>query len=312
MLIRLLLSLYLPLIAAVSGGGLLSYCLRGGARQQVPAYLGRFLFYVGVPLSIVSFVYRTELSGAVLVAPLVAWAAMLFALTLAWGIVKRQAWPSATRGSFLLTAMLGNTGYLGFPVVLLLPQLGPRYLGWALFYDMLGTLFGAYFLGVILAASFSRHRDDSHRSGRWLLRQVVLNPSLWAFGVGLLLKGWVLPPWVVDGLVAIAWTMITLSLVLMGIRLQQLSAWQTLRRVIMPVGIKMLVLPLLVGLGLSAFGLGGAPRLVLTLQAGMPCAFATLVLTETYGLDYELTVSAVGLSSALLLVTLPIWIWGFG
>ncbi|MEM8808325.1 MAG: AEC family transporter [Cyanobacteria bacterium P01_G01_bin.38] len=310
MLIRSLLSLYLPLIAAVSVGGVLSYFLRGGARQQVPAYLGRFLFYVGVPLSIVSFVYRTELSGAVLVAPLVAWAAMLFALMLAWGIVKRQAWPSATRGSFLLTAMLGNTGYLGFPVVLLLPKLGPRYLGWALFYDMLGTLFGAYFLGVVLAASFSRRRD--HRSGGWLFRQVVLNPSLWAFGVGLLLKGWVLPPWVVDGLVAIAWTMITLSLVLMGIRLQQLSAWHHLTRVAVPVGIKILLLPLLVGLGLSACGWVGPPRLVLTLQAGMPCAFATLVLTETYGLDYELTVSAVGLSSALLLVTLPIWIWGFG
>lgn len=305
-----LLSLYLPLMVAVAIGWSISYLLREGVRQQVPSYLGQFLFYVGVPLSIVSFVYRTELSGAVLLAPLVAWSAMLFALGVAWSIAKRQVWPSATRGSFLLTAMLGNTGYLGFPVVLLLPQLGPRYLGWALFYDLLGTLFGAYFLGVILAASFSSRRGKL--SGRWLFRQGVLNPSLWAFGLGLLLQRWVLPSSVVGGLAAIAWIMITLSLVLMGMRLQQLSAWHNLRRVIIPVGIKMLLLPLLVGLSLSLSGLEGAPRLVLTLQAGMPCAFATLILTETYGLDHELTVSAVGLSSALLLVTLPVWIWGFG
>jgi predicted permease len=51
--------------------------------------------------------------------------------------------------------------------------------------------------------------------------------------------------------------------------------------------------------------------LVMVLQAGMPSAFATLVLSETYNLDRELAVTCVGVSSVLLLLTLPIWLWGF-
>jgi predicted permease len=48
--------------------------------------------------------------------------------------------------------MVGNTGYLGFPVILAL--VGEKYFGWALFYDMLGSAIGAYGLGVVLAARF--------------------------------------------------------------------------------------------------------------------------------------------------------------
>jgi predicted permease len=43
----------------------------------------------------------------------------------------------------------------------------------------------------------------------------------------------------------------------------------------------------------------------------MPSAFANLVLAETYDLDRDLAVTCVGLSSASLLVTLPLWLWGF-
>jgi predicted permease len=49
----------------------------------------------------------------------------------------------------------------------------------------------------------------------------------------------------------------------------------------------------------------------MVLQAGMPSAFANLVLAETYDLDRDLAVTCVGLSSASLLVTLPLWLWGF-
>jgi hypothetical protein len=317
-LILPLLSLYGPLCAAIIAGLTISCSLNPVPKlqAQVPGYLGKFLFYLGVPLSILNFVYRAELTDAILLAPLVAWTAMLMALTLAWGITQlspigRQR--SISRGSFLLTAMLGNTGYLGFPVVLLLPQLGPDYFSWALFYDLLGTLFGAYLLGVILAAYFSQPCGQYQAlEGAWLTRQLLLNPSLWAFGGGLLLQPMALPPMLATGLNTFAWLMVLLALLLMGMRLQQLSSWRQLQRAAAPVSIKMLAVPLLVGLGLSWLGIEGPTRLVLTLQSGMPCAFATLVLTETYQLDYELTVTAVGLSSGLLLITLPVWVYWFG
>ncbi len=73
----------------------------------------------------------------------------------------------------------------------------------------------------------------------------------------------------------------------------------------------MLVAPMVVGIILTIVDLGTAPRLVVILQAGMPSALATLVLTETFNLDRDLAVTCVGVSSAALLLTLPLWLWLF-
>ena len=102
-----------------------------------------------------------------------------------------------------------------------------------------------------------------------------------------------------------------LSLVLIGMRIQQLESWRHLPPALVAVSIKMLVLPLTVGFGLTLLGVEGATRLVLILQTGMPCAFSNLVLAEAYDLDRELSVTCVALSSGILLLTLPIWLWQF-
>ena len=57
------------------------------------------------------------------------------------------------QGSFILASMLGNTGYLGYPVALAL--VGAKYFAWALLYDLLGTMIGSYGIGVMIASRFS-------------------------------------------------------------------------------------------------------------------------------------------------------------
>lgn len=315
--------LYLPIVTAVLVGICLSWGLSripnasaAGKRpaSQTASRLGLFLFWIGIPLSIVSFVHRADLSGPIFWAPVVAWLAMLLGLSCSqlWLRPRRQAWQRPSQGSFTLASMLGNTGYMGFPVVLLLPQLGPDYFGWALFYDALGTLFGAYGLGVVVATEFGGGRTvaPGQRWRRYLV-EVVRNPTIAGFLVGMALRPVSWPPWLDRGLYEFAWLVIMLALMLMGMRLQQLSSWRNLKPAAVAVGIKMLLIPLAVGLGLTLLGFTGPTRLVLVLQAGMPCAFANLVLAEAYDLDRGLTVTCVGLSSALLLVTLPVWLWGF-
>lgn len=319
----MLLQLYLPIAAGVLAGVALGAILvrlaqRPGVshrlHQQVPLSLGRFLFWFGIPLSIVGFMRRADLSGNLYLAPAVAWVAILLGLLCSrlWIRLYHRQWPPPTQGSFSLAAMLGNTGYIGYPVVLLLPQLGVEVFGWALFYDALGTLLGSYGLGAVLAATMGRQSALAPRPKWWQsLREIIRNPIILAFGFGLGLKALTLPPWLDNGLYQLAWVIVLLSLVLMGLRIQQLTSWRLLRPAAAAVGIKMLVLPLAVGLGLTALGIDGAPRLVMILQAGMPCAFSNLVLAEAYDLDRDLSVTCVGLSSVGLLLTLPLWLWGF-
>jgi predicted permease len=83
--------------------------------------------------------------------------------------------------------MVGNTGYLGFPITL--AMVGKEYFAWALFYDMLGSLFGAYGLGVVLAAKFGNNIQNRIQ----VAKVIFINPALWSFGFGLLLRQVALP-----------------------------------------------------------------------------------------------------------------------
>ncbi|MBV8886560.1 MAG: AEC family transporter [Chroococcidiopsidaceae cyanobacterium CP_BM_RX_35] len=311
-LVSKLLQLYTPLVGLV----LIGFILGGKLPKVFPAYLGQFLFWVGVPISIVAFLHRADLSGPIWLAPLVAWVAIFLGLGLANAWMNWQAylqktepqafWSQPSQGSFLLAAMVGNTGYLGYPVVLAV--VGTKFFAWALFYDLLGTTLGAYGLGVAIAARFSRGAQSPWR----LVQAISINPALWSFGFGLGFRQIQLPTLAEQSLQGLAWTSVALSLVLVGMRLSQLNSWHKLPQAGVSLGIKMFLIPLLLGSSLSLFGLKGSAQLVIVLQMAMPPAFATLVIAEAFQLDLELTVTALVLGSAGLLVMLPVWLWLFG
>lgn len=307
------------LYTQLGGGVLLGWILGRSLPKTVPTLIGQFLFWIGVPLSIITFLRGTDLSGAIWIAPVVAWVAMLLGVGFAWIWVKRQTikplanthnqpslpWSKPTQGSFLLSSMVGNTGYLGFPVTLAL--VGEKYFGWALFYDMLGTLIGAYGLGVLLAARFGQGATQY-----WQLLQTILyNPALWSLGVGLGLRQVPLTQWAENSLQGFAWSVIALSLILIGMRLSQLNSWGRLKQASVSLSIKMLVVPMIVGIVLLLLGIDALPRLAIVLQMGMPPAFATLVLAEVYGLDRDLAVTTLAVGSISLLLTLPVWLFLF-
>lgn len=277
----------------------------------VPSGVAQFLFWVGVPISIVFFLYKTDLSGQIWIAPAIAYLAILLGALLAWLAIKGQAYftntipQQPTQGSFLLAAMVGNTGYLGFPITL--AMVGEKYFAWALFYDLLGTLFGAYGLGVALGASFG---NSKHNYGE-VAKAIFINPALWSFGFGLLLRQVKIPFVVEFCLDKLAWTALALSIVLIGMRLSQLKSWGKLPQVGMSLAIKMLVVPLVLGSTLPFFGVTGSAAKVIVLQMAMPPAFATLVIAETFNLDRDLAVTALAVGAILLLMTLPVWLWLF-
>lgn len=309
-----LLQLYAPLIGWVMGGWLLGRWLPATA----PRYLGQGLFWVGVPLSIIAFLRRANLSGAIWIAPIIAWLAIFLGVGLAWLWIQAslrwtnrtakppQVWNRSSQGSFLLTAMVGNTGYLGYPIILTL--VGPQYFAWALFYDMLGTLLGSYGFGVLLAAQYGQRRYSTWQ----LMGAIAQNPALWSFGIGLGLRQVPLPPTLEILLQGLAWTALTLSLILIGMRLSQLTSWRSLPRASVSLGIKMLIVPLILGWGLTYLHLATPIQLTVVLQTAMPPAFATLVISEAYDLDRELTVTTLAMGSVGLLVMLPVWLWLFG
>ncbi|WP_264325492.1 AEC family transporter [Romeriopsis navalis] len=295
----------MPLVMGVLIGWLASYWLP----KQTPVYLGKGLFLFGVPISVFVFLRQTDRSDSIWLAGVAAWGAMLTGLGLMywwlrWGKPKHNRLTAArsTQGTILLASMVGNTGYLGLPIALSL--FGNTGFAWALFYDLLGTTLGAYGVGAMIASRYGPGKPGSSST----LPRIWQNPTLWTFMLALIYQD-PLPEFVEQGLRSIAWGAISLALILIGMRLGQLTSLHQIRQTAIPLGLKMLLLPLLIWGITAPLPIPTIAKQVIVLQTAMPPAFATLVLAESYSLDPEFAVALIATGTGGLLFTLPLWLW---
>lgn len=310
--------------------------------ESFPRLLGRSLYWVGIPLEIFALARQTRWSTEIGLAPLVTVSAVSMGMILAWlalqivlqitdrhqskdshpsdchlepgleislpGLETEPYWQRSRQGSFILASMLGNTGFVGLAVV---PTfVSEPSLSWLILYSITQNVLGTYGMGVLLASYFG-HTAETNRW--WMqLRDVLSVPSLWAFVLGSLSQSIAFPDVVESSLKGSIWVIIPAALLLMGMRLSQLRGWQSLRVGIVPSLLKSLAVPGLVGLLVTTLHLTGDARLSLVLMAGMPTAFAGLILAEEYELDRELIASSIVLTTGLLIVTIPLWLLIFG
>lgn len=334
---------YLPLVLW-TGLGLLAFRF---VPQALPRLLGRSLYWVGVPWQILALSRQTNDAQNIGLAPTVTIAALSLGLLLGWlslqlyqqrhcsNAATAQALSSAAvstpldeaiatvistptespqaelnraqRGSFILAATIGNTGFVGLGLVPAL--ISQPYLGWAVFYSVTHNIIGTYGVGVFLASYYGRSQQQNHW---WIqFRDVLTVPSLWAFVLGSLARSIDLPDIAEQSLHASLWFVIPGAFLLMGMRLRQLHGWKSMQPALLPMLVKVLVLPLAVGIGTTLLGLSGDARLALVLMSGMPSAFAGLILAEEYELDRELIASSIALTTIALLFTIPLWLWLF-
>ncbi len=292
------------------GGGLfIGFLLKPQLPPSTPVIIGRFLYWFGVPVSILAFLRHTPLTESLWIAPLVAWGAMGFALFLGWlwiHFLGLRFTPTPlnhpTIGSFLLASMVGNTGYLGYPICFAL--VGHDYLGWILFYDLLGNTIGSYGLGVLLATHYGYGVTRLFP----LTMNLIKNPTLWSLGISVSIQSIPFPRSIDIILLACGWGSIALSVILIGMRLGQRSFIKNVQLVRTSLIIKMLLVPMVLGIGLKLTNLSGLTQLTLILQSAMPPAFATVVIAELYDLDRDFAVTTLTLGTLTLVVTLPLWL----
>jgi predicted permease len=300
----------------------------------LPKLLGRSLYWVGVPLELVALARQgnqTELGGIEgfpIVASLVTVGTLLLGLAVAllvwWGwqyilprlfqpdlgeSVSQSVLDSATKGSFLLAAVLGNTGFVGLAIAPYLIKIDA--LNWAVIYSITHNVIGPYGVGVLIASYFSHARSTN----RWWMQlwDLLTVPPLWGFVIGTLTQQVKLPEVLESGLQGSVNVVIAAAFLLTGMRLAQLQRWKNLQLALIPSVLKVVITPLLVGLLTTlCLGLSGDRRLAMVLMSGMPSAFAGVILAEEYNLNRDLIVSSIILSTVLLLLVLPLWIQVFG
>ncbi|MEM8832360.1 MAG: AEC family transporter [Cyanobacteria bacterium P01_G01_bin.19] len=312
--------------------------------ENLPRLLGRTLYWVGVPLQIFFLARKSDFDRVVWLPPVATIAAIIMGIFIAlitlevlqqlilaiatkmlpqnklehlFSSVGLSIAPSTQQfgdhitpvnrigtGSFVLASILGNTGFIGLALV---PSFIDRsYWSWIVLYGLTHNVLGSYGIGVLVADHFSHSENKSGWRDR--LHNLLFLPSLWAFAYGYLGRNIPLPSIIETIMTRGVLFVVPGAFILIGMQLSSLRRWQSLSSGIMPAILKSFIVPGLLGVVLTLFGIGGEARLVLVLMSSMPTAFASIILAEEYNLNRQIPASSVLLSTLALPGVLFTWL----
>lgn len=328
-MIENLIHAYTPLLTWIGVGLLISRFIP----ESFLKLLGQALYWVGVPLQLLVLARHTNLADGLLI-PGVAVGVILLSIVLAalfwWALQwfmdsKAQPEPDSldipintsisifkpskqsSLGSFILAAILGNTGFVGLTLTQVLTS--PENNNWAVLFSVTNNVVGTYSIAVLIASYFGDRETKNHW---WTqLKDLFTVPSLWTFFIGLNTQFVKLPAEVDLALEQAVWVVIALALLLVGFRLGGMKGWQSLQTASIASILKVFIVPALVGLGATYFGVTGEERLVLVLMSGTPTGLSVLILAEVYELDRNLLASSIALTFVGLILALPLWLTWF-
>lgn len=230
------------------------------------------------------------------------WLVLAGAALLFGTLGPRLGWSRARIGGVTLLAGLGNTSFVGYPLIEALR--GREALPAAMVADQVGCFVALAVGGAIIAAAYSGQAAQP----RDIARRIVLFPPFLALLAGLaagLAGGW--PEPVNAVFYRLGQTLTPLALFSVGLRLRfTLGAGQG-APVAMALAWKLALAPLLaLGLGLAA-GLGGPGLSIGVLQAAMGPMVSAAILADQHHLDSPTTNAILGTGILLSFATVPLW-----
>lgn len=214
----------------------------------------------------------------------------------------------AAIGAMLLAAAWPNATYLGLPVLDSL--FGEAGRAVAIQYDLFACLPLVLTLGVLLARRYGDPEAVRLYGGGSPLRGLAAVPSIWAAVVGVSLNLAAVPllDWLDVFLGFLADSVAPLMLFSLGLALVFNRFRGRDTRPLTVVAVVQLILAPVFALGLVLWtGLEGVPGVGSVLEAAMPAMVLGLVFCDRFRLDTGLYAAAVTLTTALSLITLPLW-----
>ncbi len=264
-------------------------------------HLNWWVLNIALPALVLDLVPRIRFDPQLWYLPVAMWLLFLGAWALFATLGPRLGWSRGRIGALILVGGLGNTSFMGYPMIEALR--GKEGLGLAVIADQAGCFVALAVGGVAVTAVYA---------GRVLmpleiLRRILLFPSFLALIGGVLagvLGGWPEPAhYVLERLGA---TLTPLALFSVGLQFKLHLGRSQLAAVGLGLGWKMLVAPLLVlGLGLLT-GVSGLVLTVGVLQTAMAPMISAAILADQYGLEPPLANTVLGAGIVLSLLTVPL------
>jgi predicted permease len=225
-------------------------------------------------------------------------------------IGKKLKWSPAKTGALILTAGLGNTSFVGFP--LLEALIGPHAIPTAVLIDQPGSFLVLSSLGLLIASS---HSGATLKKEQMIKKVLTFPPfialllsAIWFLLVGS--QGHHLFDFLFPPLEKIGLTLVPLALFSVGFQLKLDRKVLKKRWIPLAMGLtfKLLLVPALMALVYRyLFHLDDLSTQIVILESAMATMITAAVVVQEFNLDVEVANLMVGLSIPLSIVTVPLW-----
>jgi predicted permease len=286
----------------------ITFLLIGMALKRLPDFpdetgniLNLFVIYISLPALVLLKIPELVFSKNLLVPAFMPWGMLLFSFVLIQILSRLLKWERATTGCLLLLIPLGNTSFLGIPMVKAF--FGENAIPYALLYDQLGSFLALATYGSLILALYGTGK--SRPTIESVVKKVISFPPFIALVLAFILKAFPYPPVAVSLLKILASTLVPLVMIAVGFQLTLRLSREVTSQLCIGLSIKLIAAPLAALLLCKIAGLEGEAVQVSIFEAGMPPMVSAGALAILANLSPPLTAALVGIGIILSFATLP-------
>jgi predicted permease len=266
--------------------------------------LNQFVIYVSLPALALYYIPKITLSLSLLYPLGVAWLGFGLSFIFFYTLGIYFKWSKKLIGCLILTGGLGNTSFVGFPIIEAL--YGPEGLKTAIVVDQPGSFVVVTTLGILVAANFSR----GNLSPSEIILKIIKFPPFIAFSIALLCTAFSFefPSALQNTFLKIGNTVSPVALVAVGLQLKIDTRSKHWRFLTLGLFFKLLIMPAFFLLFFHfILKQNGLDSNVSIMEAAMAPMITGAIVASTYGLKPKLSSMMVGVGIPLSLLTTAIW-----
>ncbi len=290
-------------IAACFLGG---FFLRRTGRfpENFPASLNAFIIHFSLPALTLVYIHQIEFSWELFFPLSMAWIFFAFGFLFFNFAGRLLNLPSRTVGCLILTCALGNTSFVGLPMIEAF--YGQAYLGTGLIVDQAGTFVVLSTLGILTATRYASGRVPF----TVILKRIFTFPPFYAVILAVGTRPLLYPDWLNLIIERFGQTLIPLALISVGFQIRFSSVRQYAKKLVTGLVFKLVIGPAFI-LALFVFVMKGyGPLVRVTIfEAAMPPIIMGSIIAIEYKLDPHLASLLLGVGIPLSFLTLTGWWW---
>ncbi len=272
--------------------------------SRVVGWMNTYIIYLAMPSIILLKIPALSFDSQMLIPAGFAWAWAAIGCILMLCISRIFKFPKPLEGAVILLTVLGNTSFLGYPMVQ--AYFSDEVLNYAIIYDQVGSFLMLSTVGVVIISLYSPSSSGNTVSLLSVLKKVLSFPPFIALLVAAMLPK---QPFAVDlamTLTLLGSTLMPVALVVIGLQFQP----QLLPEHRVPLGAavttKMILAPMLAYAALNCLNTSEAVMQATIFESAMPSMITPGIMAIQAGLAPRFCATLLGYSTLFSFAWLPL------